>query len=178
MTDVLIAGAGFAGLVLACDLARRGVDFRIVDANPEPPDHRAGSRGKGIQPRTLEIYDDLGVIDAVRAAGGPYSPAMAWDGPTQVGPAKFHRIEAREPTPDVPYPSMWMLPQPRALDILRARLKALGGAVEFGVKVVALTPMGSLLLPSQSLFRMNLSLRVRLKGVMCTSIVSESCRVA
>ena len=139
MTDVLIAGAGFAGLVLACDLARRGVDFRIVEMNAAPPDHRAGSRGKGIQPRTLEIYDDLGVIDAVHAAGGPYSPAMAWVGPKQLGPAKFHRIEVREPTPDVPYPSMWMLPQPRALDILRARLKALGGAVEFGVKVVALT---------------------------------------
>ena len=137
MTDVLIAGAGFAGLVLACDLARRGVDFRIVEANAAPPDHHAGSRGKGIQPRTLEIYDDLGVIDAVHAAGGPYSPAMAWDGPKQIGPAKFHRIEVREPTPDVPYPSMWMLPQPRALDILRARLKALGGAVEFGAKVVA-----------------------------------------
>jgi 2-polyprenyl-6-methoxyphenol hydroxylase-like FAD-dependent oxidoreductase len=136
---VLIAGAGFAGLVLACDLARRGVDFRIVEANPLPPDHRAGSRGKGIQPRTLEIYDDLGVIDAVHAAGGPYSPAMAWDGPRQIGPAKFHRIEVREPTPDVPYPSMWMLPQPRALDILRACLTEFGGAVEFGIKVAALT---------------------------------------
>ena len=137
-TQVLIAGAGFAGLVLACDLARRGVEFRIVEMNAAPLDHRAGSRGKGIQPRTLEIYDDLGVIDAVYAAGGPYSPAMAWDGPKQLGPAKFHRIEVREPTPDVPYPSMWMLPQPRALDILRARLKELGGAVEFGVRLAAL----------------------------------------
>jgi 2-polyprenyl-6-methoxyphenol hydroxylase-like FAD-dependent oxidoreductase len=63
---------------------------------------------------------------------------MAWDGPKQLGPAKFHRIEVRDPTPDVPYPSMWMLPQPRALDILRARLKELGGAVEFGVKLVGL----------------------------------------
>ncbi len=133
--DVLIAGAGFAGLVLACDLARRGVRLRIVEANPAPPDHRSGSRGKGIQPRTLEIYDDLGVIDAVHAAGGPYSPAMAWDGPRQLGPAKFHRIERREPTPDVPYPSMWMLPQPRALEILRARLEALGGRVEFGTRL-------------------------------------------
>ena len=137
-TDVLIAGAGFAGLVLACDLARRGVPFRIVEINAAPPDHRAGSRGKGIQPRTLEIYDDLGVIDAVHGAGGPYSPAMAWDGPKQLGPAKFHRIEVREPTPDVPYPSMWMLPQPRALEILRARLKELGGAVEFGIKLAGL----------------------------------------
>jgi 2-polyprenyl-6-methoxyphenol hydroxylase-like FAD-dependent oxidoreductase len=132
-TDVLIAGAGPAGLVLTCDLARRGVPFRIVEVNPQPPDHRSGSRGKGIQPRTLEVYDDLGIIDAVHEAGGPYSPAMAWDGPTPLGPAKFHRIERREPSPDVPYPSMWMLPQPRALDILRAHLASFGSRVEFGV---------------------------------------------
>ena len=134
-TDVLIAGAGPAGLVLACDLARRGVRSRIVEMNPVPPDERSGSRGKGIQPRTLEVYDDLGIIDAVHAAGGPYSPAMAWDGPRQIGPPKFHRIERREPTPDVPYPSMWMLPQPRALEILRTRLRGLGGRVEFATRL-------------------------------------------
>jgi 2-polyprenyl-6-methoxyphenol hydroxylase-like FAD-dependent oxidoreductase len=139
VTEVLIAGAGFAGLVLACDLARRGVDCRLVEANAEPPDHRAGSRGKGIQPRTLEVYDDLGVIDAVHAAGGPYYPAMAWDGPRPLGPAKFHRIERRDPTPDVPYPSMWMLPQPRALDILRRRLAELGRHVDFAVRLAGFT---------------------------------------
>ena len=138
--DVLIAGAGPAGMVLACDLARRGVACRVVDANPAPPDHRSGSRGKGIQPRTLEVYDDLGIIDAVHEAGGPYYPAMAWDGPKPLGPSKFHRIERREPSPDVPYPSMWMLLQPRALDILRARLADLGGRVEFGTRIVSSTP--------------------------------------
>ena len=137
-TEVLIAGAGFAGLVLACDLARRGVRCRIVEMSPTPPDHRSGSRGKGIQPRTLEIYDDLGVIDAVHALGGPYSPAMSWDGPKQLGAAKFHRIEVRQPTPDVPYPSMWMLPQPRALAILRAHLEALGGRVEHNMRLESL----------------------------------------
>jgi 2-polyprenyl-6-methoxyphenol hydroxylase-like FAD-dependent oxidoreductase len=113
----LIAGAGPAGLVLACDLARRGIGFRIVEANPAPPDRRSGSRGKGIQPRTLEVYDDLGIIGDVHASGGDYYPALAWDGPKPLGPAKFHRIEKRDPTPDVPYPSMWMLLQPRALEI-------------------------------------------------------------
>jgi 2-polyprenyl-6-methoxyphenol hydroxylase-like FAD-dependent oxidoreductase len=137
--DVLIAGAGPAGLVLACDLARRGVAVRIVEANPTPPDHRSGSRGKGIQPRTLEVYDDLGIIDAVRQAGGAYYPALAWDGPKPIGPAKFHRIEQREPTADVPYPSMWMLLQPRALAILRARLQELGGRVEFGTRLMSFT---------------------------------------
>jgi 2-polyprenyl-6-methoxyphenol hydroxylase-like FAD-dependent oxidoreductase len=137
--DVLIAGAGPAGLVLACDLARRGIAMRIVEANPTPPDHRSGSRGKGIQPRTLEVYDDLGIIGEVHQAGGQYYPALAWDGPKPIGPAKFHRIEKREATPDVPYPSMWMLLQPRALAILRARLRELGGRVEFGTKLLGFT---------------------------------------
>jgi 2-polyprenyl-6-methoxyphenol hydroxylase-like FAD-dependent oxidoreductase len=131
-TDVLIAGAGPAGLVLACDLARRGVGIRIVEINPAPPDQRSGSRGKGIQPRTMEVYGDLGVIDAVHEAGGPYSPALAWDGPKPLGAAKFHRIERREPSPDVPYPSMWMMPEDRELDFLRSGLGDMGGKVEFG----------------------------------------------
>jgi 2-polyprenyl-6-methoxyphenol hydroxylase-like FAD-dependent oxidoreductase len=85
------------------------------------------------------VYDDLGIIDAVHEAGGAYLPAMAWDGPKPLGPAKFHRIERREPTADVPYPSMWMLLQPRALDILRARLAALGGRVEFDTRLSGFT---------------------------------------
>ncbi|WP_405394720.1 FAD-dependent oxidoreductase [Microbispora hainanensis] len=56
-TDVLIVGAGPTGLTLAVDLARRGVAFRIVDESPEPA---TGSKGKGLQPRTQEVFDDLG----------------------------------------------------------------------------------------------------------------------
>jgi len=44
-TDVLICGAGAAGLALAIDLARRGVDFRLIE-QAGAPFH--GSRGKGI----------------------------------------------------------------------------------------------------------------------------------
>jgi hypothetical protein len=40
----------------------------------------AGSRGKGLQPRTLEVFDDLGVIDAIRAAGAPYPPLRSYAG--------------------------------------------------------------------------------------------------
>ena len=51
-TTVLIAGAGPTGLTLACELARRGIGFRLIEAVPGP---QPGSRGKGIQPRTLEV---------------------------------------------------------------------------------------------------------------------------
>jgi 2-polyprenyl-6-methoxyphenol hydroxylase-like FAD-dependent oxidoreductase len=58
-TDVLICGAGAAGLTLAIDLARRGVAFRLIDMAEGP---FQGSRGKGLQPRSLELFEDLGIL--------------------------------------------------------------------------------------------------------------------
>ncbi len=81
-TKVLIVGAGPTGLTLAIDLARRGVAFRLIEAEQAPFE---GSRGKGIQPRTLEIFDYLGVIDAILAAGAPYPKLRA-----HLGPLSFH----------------------------------------------------------------------------------------
>ncbi|MBD2896919.1 Flavin-dependent monooxygenase [Actinomadura sp. RB99] len=120
---ILIAGAGPTGLTLAIDLARRGVPHRLVD-----PRRPAGSRGKGLQPRTLEVLDDLGVIDAVRAAGAPYPPLRAYSGADVVWEGRMH--EPAEPTPDVPYPNVLMVPQWRTERILRDRLAALGGRVD------------------------------------------------
>jgi 2-polyprenyl-6-methoxyphenol hydroxylase-like FAD-dependent oxidoreductase len=69
MTNVLVCGAGTAGLTFAIELARRGVSFRLIEkmATPFP-----GSRGKGIQPRTQEVFEDLGILDRVVTAGGLY----------------------------------------------------------------------------------------------------------
>src|SRR3954468_23718373 len=67
--DVIICGAGAAGLTLAIDLARRGVGFLLIEKAAEP---FAGSRGKGIQPRTQEVFEDLGVVDRIVASGGEY----------------------------------------------------------------------------------------------------------
>lgn len=63
-TDVLIVGAGPTGLALALDLARRGVRALVVERSATL---FPGSRGKGIQPRTQEVFDDFGVLDALRA---------------------------------------------------------------------------------------------------------------
>ena len=70
-TQILIIGAGAAGLTLAIDLARRGVAFRLIEQQPAP---FHGSRGKGIQPRSQEIFEDLGVLDRLVAIGGDYPP--------------------------------------------------------------------------------------------------------
>lgn len=64
--QVLIAGAGPTGLVLALGLARQGIGFRIIDRRGGPGQ---ASRAMVVQARTLEFYGQLGMADAVVAAG-------------------------------------------------------------------------------------------------------------
>lgn len=133
MTDVLICGAGAAGLTLALDLARRGVAFELIDARAEP---FPGSRGRGLQPRSLELFEDLNVLDRLAAAGGPYPPQRTYapDGShvdTEVA-------SDRAPGPDAPYTRPLMVPQWRTEAVLRARLLELGHAPRYGVELVDL----------------------------------------
>ncbi|WP_433246004.1 FAD-dependent oxidoreductase [Streptosporangium sp. CA-135522] len=131
-TQVLIVGAGPTGLTLAVDLARRGVGFRIVERSPG---HPAGSRGKGLQPRTQEVFDDLGVIDEVLATGEVYPPIRTYSGDRVVWEGRMH--EPREPEAAVPYPMVLMQPQWRTERILRDRLAALGHHVELDTEMTA-----------------------------------------
>lgn len=131
---VLIAGAGPTGLTLAIELTRRDVAVRIVEQADGP---FLGSRGDGLQPRTLEVFEDLGVLDAVLAAGELPWPIRGYDGHDVVFEGRMAEIE--EPRPDVPYPNGVMLGQSRTEGILRARLAELGGAVEFGTALTGFT---------------------------------------
>jgi 2-polyprenyl-6-methoxyphenol hydroxylase-like FAD-dependent oxidoreductase len=128
---VLIVGAGPTGLTLALDLARRGISCRIVDAAETP---FTGSRGKGIQPRTLEIFDDLGIVEPILAAGGLYPKLRIHLGPLSL---RVGSMGSSKPASEsVPYPNLWMLPQSRTEEIMRERLRRLGGRVEFGTALV------------------------------------------
>src|SRR5271163_1635973 len=97
-TDVLICGAGASGLTLAIDLARRGVAFRLIEKMQGP---FPGSRGKAIQPRSQEVFEDLGIIDRIAAIGGPYPPQREYrdDGSY----AESEIMEDRGQSPAVPY---------------------------------------------------------------------------
>ncbi|MFD6433101.1 FAD-dependent monooxygenase [Streptomyces venezuelae] len=132
-TGVLIVGAGPTGLALACDLARRDVPAVVVERAPAL---FPGSRGKGLQPRTMEVFDDLGVVGAVLASGGRIPVGMVWrDGERQ---GEYRMFDEPEPTPTAPYTTPWMLPQWRTQEILLARLRELGGDVTFGAEVTGL----------------------------------------
>jgi 2-polyprenyl-6-methoxyphenol hydroxylase-like FAD-dependent oxidoreductase len=134
---VLIVGAGPTGLTLACDLARRRVSFRIVD---KAPAYFAGSRGKGLQPRSLEVLDDLGVVDQILASGRFHLPFRGYDGATVIGDHDMH--EGRHPTPDVPYASPLIIPQWRVEEILRNRLAEYGERVELATELIGFAQNG------------------------------------
>ena len=67
-TDVLIVGAGPTGLALATSLQKAGVDHMLVDALPSGLNT---SRAAVIHPHTLEMLEQLGVVDNLRAHGLP-----------------------------------------------------------------------------------------------------------
>lgn len=134
MTDVLIVGAGPTGLTLACDLARRGVPVRIVDKSPEYP---RSSRSKGPNPRSLEVLEDLGVVDAVLTAGSAPLPMRKYREGLPVADADPYEDSA--PAPDAPYDRGRLIAQWRLEEILRDRLAEYGVRVELGAEVVDLT---------------------------------------
>ncbi len=124
--DVLIAGAGPTGTTLAIDLARRGLAVRIIDKAPHSFE---GSRAKGVQPRTLEVFDDLGALDDVLAGSTDYPRLGIHLGPVAV---PWRMFRNREATADVPYPNTRLMPQYRTDSVLHDRLEQLGGKVEYG----------------------------------------------
>ena len=128
---VLIVGAGPTGLTLACELARRNITFRLIEAvaGPQP-----GSRGKGIQPRSLEVFDNLGIAERVIANG---RMGMPMHSASPDGKVTVSNNEPLPQRPDVPYRASLITPEWRIEEALRLRLAELGGAVEFGTALVS-----------------------------------------
>ncbi len=67
-TPILIVGGGPVGMVLAIDLAWRGVRSVLVNREPDTSSH---PRGNSNGCRTMEHYRRLGIADAVRQLGPP-----------------------------------------------------------------------------------------------------------
>jgi 2-polyprenyl-6-methoxyphenol hydroxylase-like FAD-dependent oxidoreductase len=83
-----------------------------------------------VQPRTQEIFEDLGVLDEARAEGGAYPLMGIHVGPITV-PWRMQR--QHRPTAAVPYPNILLLPQSRTDAVLHRLLDRLGLRIEFGV---------------------------------------------
>ena len=129
-TDVLIVGAGPTGLMLANQLARRGVRAMIVDRHSGPAQQ---SRAMAVQARTLEIYSKMGVIEPALTLGARGTAANMWAN---------GKHTARIPIGDIgksmsPYPFVLMLGQDDNERIMGEKLRELGVEVQWNTELVS-----------------------------------------
>lgn len=130
MTDVLIVGAGPTGLVLALWLTRQGIKVRIIDKRAGPGDT---SRAMAVQARTLELYEQLGLAEAVVAAGHRNPALNLW----ARGTRQAQVLLADAGTGITPYPFVLVYPQDHHERLLAERLLALGVTVERNTELVS-----------------------------------------
>ncbi len=116
--DVLIIGAGPTGLVLALWLTKLGVKVRIVDKTAEPG---TTSRALAVQARTLELYRQLDLADAVVERGHKVPAVNLWVKGEPAARLPFERVGSDL----TPYPFLQIFPQDQHERLLIERL---GGA--------------------------------------------------
>lgn len=125
-TDVLVVGAGPTGMVMASELARHGLRCRIIDRLPHGSHE---SKALGIQARTLELFEKMGLVDSFLARGIKIK---------RVNIYSHHRCIAQVDARYIPgrYPFLLILPQPETERILNEHLERQGVEVE---RLVTLT---------------------------------------
>jgi len=121
--DVLVVGAGPVGLLLGTELQRDGVAVSVIDRMPA---RGFFCKALGVTPRTLEIFDDLGIVDRAIEAGVWLTGVETWvDG--AIVPARSMRV----PEHGLPYGSL-SLAQYETERLLEAAFAEHGGRVSYG----------------------------------------------
>jgi 2-polyprenyl-6-methoxyphenol hydroxylase-like FAD-dependent oxidoreductase len=128
-TDVLIIGAGPTGLVLALWLTKLGVKIRIIDKTAEPG---TTSRALAVQARTLELYRQLDLTDAVISRGHRVPAANLWVKGERKARLAFENIGSNLTA----YPFLHIFPQDQHERLLIERLEMLGVVVERSTELI------------------------------------------
>ncbi|WP_307041177.1 FAD-dependent monooxygenase [Agromyces ramosus] len=135
-TDVLVVGAGPSGLMLAVCLAKLGVDVVIVDGKEGPTRE---SRALAVQARSMELYDQLGLVDRVLAERSSATAVVPG-----AGSRPFGRVELRGLGEGVsPFMEITVFEQSRNERMLVAALGDLGRDVRWGHRLERLEVLGA-----------------------------------
>ena len=127
--DVVIVGAGPAGLAAAIALADAGADFVLLDRVAEGANT---SRACVVHAHTLEVLDDLDITPDLLDRGLITSVFTVFDGTNRLARVPFDGLPTR-------HPYALMLPQDQTEAVLLARLRKAGGDVLRPYVVTALT---------------------------------------
>ena len=125
--DVLVAGAGPVGLTAAHELARRGLRVRLVDAASGPA---RTSRAVAVHPRTLETFDQMGMVEGVLRQGRANRAFTMF-----ASGRRLVRLEADYASMPTRYPYTVIVEQTATEDALREAVAALGVTPEWGTRV-------------------------------------------
>jgi 2-polyprenyl-6-methoxyphenol hydroxylase-like FAD-dependent oxidoreductase len=135
-TDVLIAGAGPTGLVLALWLHAQGVRFRIIDQGTGPAHN---SRALAVHARILELYRQLDLADELIERGYQLPATNVWVN----GSHRAHINLRQFGTELTPYPYLLTFPQDKHECLLEKRLNSFGIFVERRTKLQKFVDNGS-----------------------------------
>ncbi len=133
-SEVLIAGAGPTGLVLALWLTRQGVRLRIIDKTGGPG---TTSRAVAVQARTLELYRQLDLTDEVLEQGHRVPAVNLW-----VQGRKQTRISFENFAADLTPYGPFTYAQDQHERLLIQRLEAMGVAVERNTELLRFSDTG------------------------------------
>lgn len=125
--DALVVGAGPTGLTMACELRRRGLRVRVLDAATEGSQH---SKALVIQVRTLEVFERMGVLSEFLPRVHPMIRLNVVHRNKPIARVKIGQMPGRFASPVV-------LEQSETEALLRARLRELGGEVEWRSSLLA-----------------------------------------
>jgi len=128
--EVLVVGAGPVGLTAAHELSRRGVRVRLVDRADGPA---TTSRATANHARTLEVYDQMGILGDILARGRRAEHFTMHRAGRQL--IRFDTDYSHLPTR---YPFTLQVDQTITEEVLRTRLAAMGVKVEWGVELTRL----------------------------------------
>lgn len=129
-TDVLIIGAGPTGLALACQLIRYGIDFVIIDKKETTTPY---SKAIGVQARTLELYEQIGLADKLIALGHKAEKVRMFAGGKVRGEAEFKDLGKGLS----PYPYILIVEQGRHESLLYDYMRTNGRDVEWQTELVS-----------------------------------------
>jgi 2-polyprenyl-6-methoxyphenol hydroxylase-like FAD-dependent oxidoreductase len=124
--EVLVVGAGPTGLTLACELCRREVGCRVVDAAEGPS---GLSRATALWPRTLEVLDDMSIAERALARGRKLHAVNYSSDGRRITRFEVHRLSGTL------FPFVLSIPQSQTENMLVERLTELGGGVEWGTRL-------------------------------------------
>jgi 2-polyprenyl-6-methoxyphenol hydroxylase-like FAD-dependent oxidoreductase len=131
-SDVLIIGAGPTGLVLALWLTKLGAKVRILDKTAEPG---TTSRALAVQARTLELYRQLDLADAIVERGHKVPAVNLWVKGKPAARLPFETIGSDL----TPYSFLQIFPQDQHERLLIERLEQLGVSVERRTELIGFT---------------------------------------